>query len=123
MDVERVRLLIRVANEINDEADKKSLLRFADELLADKNVALKERDTNQETGFVDIFRKLKGKTYNGRLLKGGRVEFDGKTYRTPSGAARVISNHNENGWIAWRYIDRTSDSEQPIEKIRPEIMN
>ena len=118
MSIEKARLLIRVANQINNESDKEALLKFADEILADNMNGSKIVNTVQDNSSISIFRNYKGKRYDAKLLKGGRVEFNGKEFKSPSGAAVMISGHNENGWRMWRYIDQSSNRNEPIEKLR-----
>ena len=121
MSIERARLLIRVANQISNESDKEALLKFADELLAGKMNENKIMNTAKDSSTIPIFRKYKCKIYNASLLKGGRVEFNGEEYKSPSGAASKISGHNENGWIMWRYIEKSGNNDEPIEKLRNSI--
>jgi len=118
MSIEKARLLIRVANQINNESDKEALLKFADEILAGKINESKIIHTADENSSTPIFRKYKGKMYTGKLFRGGRIEFNGKEYKSPSGGAVQISGHNENGWRMWRYIDQSTNKDEPIEKLR-----
>ena len=118
MSIENARLLIRVASQIKDESDKKALLELADEILANRENAVGISNPMQIEFPIPIFRRYKGKLYEGSLLKGWKIKFNGKTYDSPSAAAVFISGHPENGWRMWRYIDESSSAEQPIDRLR-----
>ena len=118
MSIEKARLLIRVANQLPDGSDRHSLLIWADEILANGG---HEVISTKPSGFsfpIPVFRRYKGKLYQGRLLKGWRIEMNGKEYPSPSAAAVHISGHPENGWRMWRYIDESNSEEQPIDRLR-----
>lgn len=118
MSIERARLLIRVANQLPDSSDRRSLLAWADEILA---ISQNEPVAVEPTGLsfpIPVFRRYKGKTYNGQLLKGWKIELNGRVYPSVSAAAIHISGHNENGWRSWRYIDESSGGEHTIDTIR-----
>ena len=119
MDSEKVRLLIRgVANQLPNGSDLRKQLEWADEILTNsEHVPI----TNELSGLsfpIPVFRRYRGKLYNGQLLKGWRIEMNGRVYPSPSAAAVHISGHNENGWRIWRYIDESNSEEQPIDRLR-----
>ena len=119
MSIEQARLLIRgVANQLPNGSDLRRQLEWADEILTDSE---HEPITTGPSGLsfpIPVFRRYKGKLYNGQLLKGWRIEMNGKVYSSPSAAAVHISGHPENGWRLWRYIDESNNEEQPIDRLR-----
>ncbi len=118
MSIERVRLLIRVANQLADGSDRRSLLAWADEILASGQNEPNGAKPNGLSFPIPVFRRYKGKLYNGQLLKGWRIEMNGKVFRSPSGAAVAISGHSEDGWRVWRYIDESNNEEHIIDRLR-----
>ena len=118
MSIDRARLLIRVANQIPSSEDKKTLLAWADELLAGTQVNVVSSSSQQLNFPIPIFRRYKGTLYQGQLLKGWRVQLNGNVWPSPSTAAGKISGNFENGWRVWRYIDESSNKEQPIDRLR-----
>jgi len=118
MSNEKVRLLIRVAKQTNNDSDRKALLELADDLLAEEETSSGTDDSERVRFPIPIFRRYKGQLYEGRLLKGWRVQHNGKVYNTPSAAAVFISGHPENGWRMWKYYDETSNREEPVDRLR-----
>lgn len=45
----------------------------------------------------------KGKEYPALLLKGGKVKYRKRIYKTPSAAASKVLKGAANGWIFWKY--------------------
>ncbi len=119
MSIEKARLLIRgVANQLPSGSDLRRQLEWADEILTNSE---HEPITTGPSGLsfpIPVFRRYKGKLYNGQLLKGWRIEMNGKVHPSPSAAAVHISGHPENGWRMWRYVDESNNEEQPIERLR-----
>ena len=119
MPDEKARLLIRgVVNQLPNGSDLRRQLEWADEILANSE---HEPITTEPGGLsfpIPVFRRYKGKLYNGQLLKGWRIEMNGKAHPSPSAAAYHISGHNENGWRVWRYVDESNNEEQPIARLR-----
>ncbi|MBI4303973.1 MAG: hypothetical protein HY665_06530 [Chloroflexi bacterium] len=118
MSIEKARLLIRVANQISDGSDRRSLLAWADEILAGSQ---NEPVVTEASGLsfpIPVFRRYKGKTHSGQLLRGWRIELNGRVYPSVSAAAIHISGHNENGWRSWRYFDESNGGEHAIDKLR-----
>ena len=119
MPDEKARLLIRgVVNQLPNGSDLRRQLEWADEILANSE---HEPITTEPSGLsfpIPVFRRYRGKLYNGQLLKGWRIEINGKVYPSPSAAAGYISGHNENGWRMWRYVDEPNNEEQPIDRLR-----
>jgi hypothetical protein len=74
---------------------------------------------------IPIFARYKGERYEAELdvdrIDGGRrpcVLMEGRLW-TAAGAVRHITNTSVNGWRHfWRYIDESTNSEQPIDRLR-----
>jgi hypothetical protein len=118
LNIERVRLLIRVANQIPNGEDKNTLLAWADEILADTQINAHPTRHGQINLPIPVFRRYKGRRHEGRLLRGGRLQINGHTYSSVSAAAIHISGHQENGWRTWRYIDESTGEEKSIDALR-----
>ena len=116
MTIKGVRVLIQEAYKTNDEKDRKALLALADEVLS--RIENEFRVEPKEKYPISIFRNYKGKKYNAELLEGWNVAINGDIYSSPSAAAISISGNNENGWRAWRYLDESSNTVQPIDRLR-----
>jgi len=71
---------------------------------------------------VPVFADYKGQHFDGKLFADGSIEFNGKKYKSPSGAGKAIRNGKQvNGWDFWRLSEeRGADS---IQKIREKIEN
>lgn len=51
-----------------------------------------------------IYASYKGKDYKAKVLPSGAIKFDGKLYRTPTGAANaIITRGAADGWYFWKY--------------------
>ncbi len=119
MSNEKARLLIRgVANQLPNDSDLRRQLEWADEILANSQQSPIKTELNRLSFPLPVFRRYKGKLHNGQLLKGWRIEMNGKVHPSPSAAAYHISGHNENGWRVWRYVDEPNNEEQPIARLR-----
>ena len=118
MSIEKARLLIRVANQLPDGSDRRRLLEWVDELLSHTHDEPISVVTNALSFPIAVFRRYKGRLYRGQLLKGWKIQMDGKEYPSPSAAAVEISGHPENGWRMWRYMDEVTNKEQPIDRLR-----
>lgn len=55
--------------------------------------------------WIKIQRKYKGTLYTAHLRADGSVRFDGKVFKTPSGAGVAVLGRPCNGWDFWRYRD------------------
>lgn len=66
---------------------------------------------------IEIFGKTKGKISKAFLVNLRQVEFQGKTYRSPSGAARNICGYPVDGWRFWKYKGENGKV-QKIDKLR-----
>jgi len=53
-------------------------------------------------GFA-IRGQYKGRTYKGKVLKSGRIRYNGKLYNSPTGAGSAAINGRINGWVFWHY--------------------
>jgi len=119
MSNEKARLLIRgVANQLPNDSDLRRQLEWADEILANSEQCSINSEPDGLSFPLPVFRRYKGKLYNGQLLKGWKIRMNGKVYESPSAAAVHISGHPENGWRTWRYIDESTNEEMPIAKLR-----
>ncbi len=68
-----------------------------------------------------IRAKHKGEIFMGELLDlEGNVRWNGQQYTTPSGAAKAIATDWKavDGWIFWRYLNRSSGKWEKIGKLR-----
>ncbi len=91
---------------------------WADEILAGTQVNASTIGSQQLNFPIPIFRRYKGTNYPAQLLKGWRIQLNGKVYPTPLAAAVHISGNFENGWRVWRYLDEATNKEQPIDVLR-----
>lgn len=66
---------------------------------------------------IRIKARYKGKTINAYFRKDGNVYYDGKAYRSPSGAAQVVCGRTCNGWSFWTY-QRSPGDWVPIDELR-----
>jgi len=117
MSIEKARLLLRVANQIPDGSDRHHLIAWADEILANSQNEAKTTELGRPSFPILVFRRYRGKLYNAKFLKNRRIEMNGKQY-SPSAAAGQISDHLENGWKVWRYVDESNNEEHPIDRLR-----
>jgi hypothetical protein len=71
--------------------------------------AVSEKETGEQKpilfGYEFRRRKLranyKGKTFDARVLRDGRISYRGKRYSAPSAVASFIAGRNMNGWSFW----------------------
>ena len=56
-----------------------------------------------------LFGSKAGWEYHATLLKNGTIKFAGKTYETPTAAARAAVKGRANGWNFWRYRDSNGE--------------
>jgi len=54
-----------------------------------------------------LYRQYKGNDYTARLSPKGTIAFRGKTYKSPTGAARAVigANRAVSGWVFWYIKD------------------
>ena len=54
-----------------------------------------------------LFKQYKGRDYTARLSPKGMITFKGKTYTSPTGAARAVigTNRAVSGWVFWYIKD------------------
>ncbi len=75
-----------------------------------KAKALRATGYEALAGYVDrsivIKGWHKGREYEARLRKDGRIRFRGKLYESPSAAGTAAIRRNVNGWKFWHYKDR-----------------
>jgi hypothetical protein len=69
---------------------------------------------------IEIFGKARGKNFRAFLIDFKQVEFRGKTYRSPSGAARNICGYAVDGWHFWKYKDENGKV-QKIDRLRKQF--
>ncbi len=114
-NIEKVKLLIRVAKQVKDVADQRALLTLAEELLSK---AASSAPPNPEVTYpVIVFARYKGNDYQGKLLQGWKIERDGNEFPSPSAAAVDITGNPANGWRFWHYINQRHE-ERPINDLR-----
>jgi len=85
--------------------------------LAESEKALEEVAGKETPAKVEIYGRTKGKTFNAFLINLKQVQLGGKTYRSPSGAARSICGYPVDGWNFWKYTDEKGRM-QKIGKLR-----
>jgi len=58
-----------------------------------------------------LFRQYKGRDYTARLSPKGLITFKGKTYSSPTGAAKAVigANRAVSGWVFWYIKDTGGD--------------
>jgi len=54
-----------------------------------------------------LFRQYKGRDYTAKLSPKGTIVFKGKTYKSPTGAAKAVigANRAVSGWVFWHIKD------------------
>jgi len=70
---------------------------------------------------ITIQGTFRGVNYQAKLLSlEGMVEFNGKTYQTPSTAAKIITTdwQSVNGWDFWHYLDPETGKLEKIGTLR-----
>lgn len=133
-NVDRARLLIRVAEDMNDphaEHDRRELLTFAEELLKGENNREETTNIGQavETHSgqlfpLEIFKVYKHVRYTATLLSNWSVIMDGVMYSTPSGASQELVKRtsdiegNVNGWRFWKFVDPEDGQVKLIDELR-----
>lgn len=120
-------LLIRIAAPVGNRAkprgrDSKLLLgklkklirakhkEELSELISGRTSPKKEKNSQHPDTIVglvkkrtSIYRTYKGKEFRAILTPHGKILFKGKTYTSPTGAARaIITTRTVNGWHFWR---------------------
>ncbi|MBA7540676.1 hypothetical protein ES705_32975 [subsurface metagenome] len=84
----------------------------------DESEKLFEKAVKREAlGKIEIFGKIKGKIFKAFLVNLKQVEFQSKTYKSPSGAARNICGYPVDGWHFWKHKDE-NDKVQKIDRLR-----
>jgi len=65
-----------------------------------------------------IYANYKGRHYNAVVYSSGNIRLKGKTYSTPTGAAKdIIERGAVNGWSFWKYKDKSGNL-VPLQKLR-----
>jgi hypothetical protein len=103
---DKVSLLVRLARRCPDESNV--LLTWAEELLQGTGQVGQHQGIEgaPDVAFpLSIFIVAKGRRIDGVLYKDCRVQVDGRSYRSPSGAASAELGYLENGWRVWRFQD------------------
>jgi hypothetical protein len=120
MSIKQAKLLIGIAMEIDDKADRDSLLELAIKELNNYSDIIKADNKDSIEFPIRVFRKYKGQLFEGNLVDKWHIILnkDGYVFDSPSAAAMFISGHNENGWRVWRHLDKSTNTEQPIDKLR-----
>ena len=74
-----------------------------------KGVVLKEG--------LKLSKAFKGQMFEA-VVRDGRIDFKGKLYPTPSGAAVAAVGYNVNGWRFWDYFHDASGTWKPLNSLR-----
>ena len=73
-----------------------------------------EKPTGEIEFPVPVFADYKGRHFDGKLFADGSIEFNGKKYKSPSGAGKAAKGGKEtNGWAFWKI----SSSSETIDKL------
>lgn len=64
----------------------------------------------------------KSRTFEAEV-RGGLIWINGKTYDSPSSAARAVGHGSVNGWTAWEYRDKESRRWLPLKRLRSKLRN
>ncbi len=71
-----------------------------------------------------IYNVYKGLRFEAEVIENGQIKFDGNVYNSPSWAAVAAiqstgsSRATENGWRWWKFIDKQTGLEKPIDAFR-----
>jgi hypothetical protein len=61
--------------------------------------------------------RYKRREYKARVLKSGLIKFQGKTFKSPSGAGFAVRGKSTDGWQFWRY-ERAPGDWVPLNELR-----
>jgi len=53
--------------------------------------------------------KHKGVVHKATVRKDGTINYEGKFYNSPSGAAKAVTKHHVDGWKTWKYQNTSGD--------------
>jgi hypothetical protein len=104
-----LRDLLKSEIQAKQKAELTSLFEYVPRSRGKKKSRKKRRDGGRVrlsdviTGRMPIRMTYKGKTYYAVVRKSGSIGFRGKTFPSPSAAARAIIKRNTNGWFWWKY--------------------
>lgn len=77
--------------------------------------------TEIEDGGVEIFVTYKGQKYFAVYLGESKIVFENVVYKSPSAAANMVTKGKQvNGWKFWKYINKSTGKELPLDKLRNE---
>lgn len=62
-------------------------------------------------------KNYKGKVHEA-VVRNGKIEFNGKRFPTPSGAAVELAGYPVNGWRFWQVFDETSGTWKLLDTLR-----
>lgn len=63
----------------------------------------------------------KGETYEAEIRPDGTILYNGKRYRSPSGAGQAVIGYACDGWYHWKYLDPESNEWEAIAKLRAKL--
>jgi len=104
-----LRDLLRAEIQAKQKAELTSLFEYVPRTRGKRKLSKKThkltrvRLTDVITGRLPIRMTYKGKTYYAVIRKSGSIGFRGKTFPSPSAAARAVIKRNANGWFWWKY--------------------
>lgn len=68
---------------------------------------------------IEIFATYKKQKYYAVYVNESNVVLDDVVYKSPSAAAvKVYNGKQVNGWKFWKYIDKTTGKEYPLDRLR-----
>ncbi len=124
-DQDKARILIRLARKCPEESPV--LLAWAEELLTPSKNGRRSAYSHLSRGTLPeaaatffplpIFILTTGRKIDGILHEDCRVEVNGMTHRSVSGAAVAVLGHPEDGWRVWKFRD-TDGRNKPIDVLR-----
>lgn len=94
--------MIKFGKYPTKELKKKLELNYSPEEKAEiKSILVKRGELSSD---LAIFSKYKGKDYQAEYLGDKKVLFNGKQYKSPTGAAAAIMGTTKvNGWMFWKW--------------------
>jgi len=95
---------------------RKKYFLFKPELGEPKETKSPKGQANKEEK-IEIFAKYKGKLYKATYYSLDKIVFNGKEYKSPSGAGTAVTKKPCDGWLFWRFKDKNGN-EQKLDKLR-----
>jgi len=115
----RSKNLVRQLNQAikqQQEQDRKGI--FGHRKLSTQRKPAKRRKKTTKTarllhgkfpGGKVIYATYKKKDYKAWIKSNGGIRFNGRIYDTPSAAGKAVRKRATNGWVFWRYKDRSGN--------------